>query len=136
MPKNTIGVGPTDASQPGYFDLGTSEQSPNVTATPDHPSEAEYNDAMTRHGTDAYTDDDERVRQAYTADREAENAERDEEAAGEAAEDTEAERDYEDYSYPELQAAARERGVSAGGSAVELQERLREYDDEHADDEE
>lgn len=71
MPKISEAGGPTDASQPEYTALGQSPQSPNVTANPDSPSEADYNDAMTRHGTDRFTDDDRKIVDSYQAARKA-----------------------------------------------------------------
>jgi hypothetical protein len=72
MPRTGALTGGTDATEPGYEELGQSDQSPEVTGNAEHPTEADYTEAMERHGTDDWTDADAAVQQAYLADRETE----------------------------------------------------------------
>lgn len=125
MPKISETGGPTDESRPDYHDLGASEQSPNVVANEDNPSEAAYTDAMSRHGTDEFTAEDASLVEKYQAGRRDQaDAEIDEaEHRGEA-------RDYSEYSYPELQQLCRDRELPATGNTEALVERLQENDTE------
>lgn len=69
MGHNSVHGGGTDASAPGYEDLGRSELSPEVVGNAEHPTEADYNDAMGRHGTDDFTDADQAIVDAWKRDR-------------------------------------------------------------------
>jgi hypothetical protein len=62
MPKIAVHGGPTSEGEPGYFEPGRSHQSPNVLVT-----EEQYADAMSRHGTDDWTERDQRVQEAWLA---------------------------------------------------------------------
>jgi hypothetical protein len=69
MPKISEAGGPTDENQPDYYDQGKSFQSPNVTDA--EVTEEKYTEVMERHGTDSWTEDDERIRARWEEQRKA-----------------------------------------------------------------
>lgn len=124
MPKISEHAGPTDESQPGYYDKGESFQSPEVITTEE---DARYEDAMSRHGTDEFSDEDQRVVTEYQEKRRA-NAEAEIAFADQRGE----ERDYLDLTYAQLQDEAKRRNLSSTGTADAIRARLREDDAKNA----